>query len=103
LDKIKNVDIAVVARYTGKRTVELHLKMKGSIFESDIAFFIHVSLVDKKTKKRLVPAFASDNYFCINSVDDKTLQMDCTPEPGIEPMVCIEGWNTGTTYVEISN
>ena len=103
LDKIKNVDIAVVARYTGKRTVELHLKMKGSIFESDIAFFIHVSLVDKKTKKRLVPAFASDNYFCINSVDDKTLQMDYTPEPGIEPMVCIEGWNTGTTYVEISN
>lgn len=84
------------AQYTGKGAIELTMDMdKGSI-----AFFTHVSLVDKKTKQRILPVFCSDNYFTIMN-GHKTITIEYAPKIGEDLMLCIDGWNTGKRYVEI--
>ncbi len=74
-----------------------------------MAFFTRVSVVDKKTKKRVTPYFMSDNYFTMLPGDSKKkmeIRYDATfsiPENPGETMLCIEGWNTGKRYVDIQS
>jgi hypothetical protein len=58
-----------------------------------VAFFNRVSLVDTKTKQRLLPVFYSDNYFSILPGESKTVTLDYTPHTGETPMVSVRGWN----------
>jgi len=58
-----------------------------------VAFFNRVSLVDAKTKQRLLPVFYSDNYFSILPGESKTVTLDYTPHAGETPMVSVRGWN----------
>jgi len=58
-----------------------------------VAFFNRVSLVDAKTKQRLLPVFYSDNYFSILPGESKTVTLDYTPQKGETPMVSVRGWN----------
>src|ERR1700754_1437554 len=58
-----------------------------------VAFFNRVSLVDAKTKQRLLPVFYSDNYFSILPGESKTVTLDYKPHTGETPMVSVRGWN----------
>ena len=58
-----------------------------------VAFFNRVSLVDAKTKQRLLPVFYSDNYFSVLPGESKTVTLDFTPHTGETPMVSVRGWN----------
>lgn len=74
-----------------------------------MAFFTRVSVVDKKTKKRVSPYFMSDNYFTIaDGAGRKTVEIRydadyAIPENRGEVLICIEGWNTGKRYIEIQS
>ncbi|MGY0041436.1 hypothetical protein [Pedobacter sp. NJ-S-72] len=45
-----------------------------------VSFFNRVSLVDSKTKKRVLPVFYDDNYFSILPGADKKILIDYYPE-----------------------
>ena len=58
-----------------------------------VAFFNRVSLVDPKTKERLLPVFYSDNYVSVLPGESKTITLDYTPKAGVTPEVSVRGWN----------
>jgi hypothetical protein len=63
-----------------------------------VAFFNRLSLVDAKTKQRLLPVFYSDNYFSILPGETKTVMLDYTPRAGETPMVSVRGWNVEENF-----
>jgi len=63
-----------------------------------VAFFNRVSLVDAKTKQRLLPVFYSDNYFSVLPGESKTVTLDYTPRAGETPMVSVRGWNVAEKF-----
>jgi hypothetical protein len=79
---------AVTSSAQSRFTVTLHNPANGPV-----AFFNRVSLVDGKTKQRLLPVFYSDNYFSILPGESKTITLDYTPHAGETPMVSVRGWN----------
>ncbi len=65
-----------------------------------VAFFNRVALVDMQTKKRILPAFYSDNYISVMPGEQKTITINYTPgseTAGIE----LYGWNVKEGYFEI--
>ncbi|HEY6902544.1 MAG TPA: glycoside hydrolase family 2 TIM barrel-domain containing protein, partial [Puia sp.] len=63
-----------------------------------VAFFSRISLVDSKTKQRLLPVFYSDNYFSVLPGESKTITLDYTPRPGETPQVSVRGWNVAGKF-----
>jgi len=94
-----NPDISAISKNKGEVTVTI----ENSDFNSHLAFFIRVSLVDKKTKKRILPVFCNNNYFSVLSGDKKTIEVEYTPQKGIDPEVCIEEWNISKRFIEIKH
>jgi hypothetical protein len=80
---------------TGKARITVTLRNPAN---GPVAFFNRVSLVDAKTKQRLLPVFYSDNYFSILPGESKTVTLDYTPRAGETPMVSVRGWNVAETY-----
>ncbi len=68
---------------------------------SPLAFFNHITLVDKKTKKRILPVFCNNNYISVPPGEVRTVSLSFTPQAGVKPVVCIEGWNVDKQFVEI--
>lgn len=86
------------AKYAGTNKVELRLNYSGT----GVAFFNHITVVDKKTKRRILPVFCSDNYVSLyGGKKEQMITVEFTPVNDTEPVICIEGWNTGKRYVEI--
>jgi hypothetical protein len=77
-----------VGREKGHFTVTLRNPANGPV-----AFFNRVSLVDAKTKQRLLPVFYSDNYFSVLPGESKTITLDHPSRAGETPMVSVRGWN----------
>jgi len=81
-------DVTAAQSEKGKITVTLK-NPAGSA----VAFFNRVSLVDPKTKERLLPVFYSDNYISVLPGESKTVTLDYTPKTGVTPVVSVRGWN----------
>jgi hypothetical protein len=64
-----------------------------------IAFFNRVSVVNKITHKRILPLHTSTNYVSVMPMSTKELTVKC--ENVTDMQICIEGWNTGTEYIDI--
>ncbi|KAA2244903.1 glycosyl hydrolase [Chitinophaga agrisoli] len=65
-----------------------------------VAFFNRVALVDMQTKKRILPAFYSDNYISVMPGEQKTITISYTAgneTTGIE----LYGWNVKEGYYAI--
>jgi len=82
--------VAVTATQTEKNRITVTLKNPAG---GAVAFFNRVSLVDPKTKERLLPVFYSDNYVSILPGEAKTITLDYAPKPGVTPQVAVRGWN----------
>ncbi|GGH75452.1 hypothetical protein HNQ91_004597 [Filimonas zeae] len=67
-----------------------------------VAFFNRLSLVNAKTKKRILPAFYSDNYVSVLPGAEKKITIDYHPE-GEEIALLAEGWNYTETYHTITH
>jgi len=66
-----------------------------------VAFFNRIAIVDSVTKKRILPAFSDNNYISVLPGNKETIHISFTPQQGVTPMVCIEGWNVDRTYIPL--
>ncbi len=100
LDKMKKAPVTALASSTGEGKVSVTITNDNSVY---MAFFIRVSVVDKHTKKRILPAFCNNNYISVLPRDHKTVQVEYSPSKDIEPLICIEGYNVAKQYIEIKH
>ena len=63
-----------------------------------VAFFMHLSLVQPNTLEPVLPAFFSDNYVSILPGKQKRVLVEYKATPGVDPWMCIEGWNVEKQY-----
>jgi mannosylglycoprotein endo-beta-mannosidase len=60
--------------------------------QASVAFFNRISLVNPKTKERVMPVFYSDNYVSVLPGEQKTVVLEYNL-PVIKPVVAVRGWN----------
>lgn len=61
----------------------------------NIALMAHLQLQGKKSKKRILPAFYSDNYVSLVPNETKRIAIECRKEDlkGDSPVIKVDGWN----------
>jgi hypothetical protein len=69
--------------------------------ENPIAFFTRLSLINTKTKQRILPAFYSDNYISVLPGETKKITIDYTPAANENAAVEVEGWNVEERVIGI--
>jgi mannosylglycoprotein endo-beta-mannosidase len=106
LEHMRKTRPKVRARWLGTRQVK---NRRIAVTISDpavdpIAFFNRVSLVNPKTKRRLLPVFYSDNYISVMPGRSKTIVLEYTAGPGAQPpLVSVRGWNVDEAYYPVSS
>ncbi|MGA9119061.1 MAG: sugar-binding domain-containing protein [Bacteroidota bacterium] len=91
------VDVEATKVSDGRIEVKIENPAGGSL-----AFFNRLSLVDKTTKKRILPMFYSDNYVSVLPGEEKTVSIEYSPDVNASgAMVSISGWNVKERLVEI--
>lgn len=60
-----------------------------------IAFMTHLQLQGRKSKKRILPAHYSDNYFSLLPNESKKIVIECDKKNlnGDTPVIKVDGWN----------
>ena len=79
-------------RMVGNRVV---LDMIIKNLTPNIALMAHLQLQGKKSKKRILPAFYSDNYVSLVPNETKRIAIECRKEDlkGDSPVIKVDGWN----------
>jgi len=99
LNQMKTAQIQAEAKWLSEGKIELKLSNFSS---GPVAFFNRISLIDSKTRKRLLPTFYSDNYISLTPGAQKTIYLEYRSEgEKIIPLVSISGWNVGEFFEEI--
>ena len=94
-----HMSVSAVSKHPGEVLVNIANPDVSNM--NELAFFIRVSLVDKKTKQRILPVFSNNNYISILPGQQQAMQLSYTPQKGEDPIVCIEGWNVEKQFIEI--
>ncbi|MDR6825311.1 hypothetical protein J2Y59_004174 [Arcicella sp. BE139] len=95
MKSVENLKVAVKSIGTGKVQVTM-----SNPANNPVAFFNRVSIVDERTKERILPVFYNDNYVSIAPGAEKTIIIDNVPLQ-TKPQVSIEGWNYSLKYFNI--
>ncbi|MCX6237297.1 MAG: glycosyl hydrolase [Bacteroidia bacterium] len=67
-----------------------------------LAFFNRISLVDEKTRKRILPVFYSDNYISVLPGERKTITIEYSQSIVKENAgISVSGWNVKECYLPI--
>jgi hypothetical protein len=99
LEEMKKAALKVEARIGGAKTRTVTVTLSNPA-GGPVAFFNRLSLVDAKTKKRILPVFYSDNYVSVLPGETRTITMEYTAEAGeAAPVVSVEGWNVDLMFV----
>jgi hypothetical protein len=102
LPKAELAGEATSASSAGKVLVTVGLKNPSV----GAALMIKVTLCNSRTNARVLPAFASDNYFSLMPGETKRLTLECSQSEldGQPPKVSLDGWNVSPTtlFVKIS-
>ena len=97
LSALHKAPIIVTATYKSDSIIAVSVRNHDS---NPVAFFNRISLVDKKTKKRILPAFCNNNYISLLPGELITVYISFTPQKGMQPIVSIEGWNVEKQFIE---
>ena len=69
-----------------------------------VSFFNRISVVDAKSKKRLLPVFYSDNYLSIRPGEMKTVEIDYSSIQSTDPkIITVEGWHAAEIEIPLKN
>ncbi len=98
LQHLGKASIRAEAVSVSKDSIRVHIVNGKS---SGIAFFNRLSLVDNKTKKRILPVFCNNNYISILPGGAQTVTIAYAHQDGVTPQLCIEGWNVDKQYIDI--
>ncbi|HTY12496.1 MAG TPA: glycoside hydrolase family 2 TIM barrel-domain containing protein [Bacteroidota bacterium] len=99
LRNIAKAKLETEAKKAGEGRIEVSLENPAG---SPVAFFNRVSLIDMKTKKRLLPVFYSDNYVSVLPGEEKKIFIDSPSSVNVvNSEVSISGWNVEEALVRI--
>lgn len=86
------LDTKANVRMMGNRVL-VELLLKNST--PNIAFMTHFQLQGKKSEKRILPVFYSDNYISLVPNETKKILIECRKDDlnGDSPVVKVDGWN----------
>ncbi|MFT4152288.1 glycoside hydrolase family 2 protein [Parafilimonas sp.] len=98
LQTLASTDLNVKAIKVNNNQIQLTLNNPA---DKPVAFFNRVSLINSKTKERILPTFYSDNYISVLPGASKTIMIDCSSMPA-DAAVEVEGWNTGKHAYKIN-
>ena len=92
-----NLSVTASQNNTGRITV----KLKSSAGNA-VAFFNRISLIDPDTKKRILPAFATDNYISVMPGETREVSIQVPQLPkGSHTAIIIKGWNVDEQEVAV--
>jgi hypothetical protein len=99
LPKAELVGEAASARNGDKVLVTVNLKNPSA----GAALMIKATLRNSQTNARILPAFASDNYFSLLPGETKCLTLECSQDEldGQPPKVAIDGWNVAPATLSV--
>lgn len=98
LSKLPTVALQVEAHKKATGATEVTLTNKAGV----IAFFNRISLVDARTKKRLLPVFYSDNYVSVLPGEQKKITLWYDGNQGVQSLsVAVEGWNVEEQFFRV--
>jgi len=98
LQEMKKAAVLITAKKTGEGKIEVTIQNPK---DNPVAFFNRLSMVNKTSKQRILPAFYSDNYISVLPGQEKTIGIDYTPVPGENVEVELYGWNVERQYIGI--
>ena len=98
LQEMKKAAVLITAKKTGEGKTEVTIQNPK---DNPVAFFNRLSMVNKTSKQRILPAFYSDNYISVLPGQEKTIGIDYTPVPGENVEVELYGWNVERQYIGI--
>lgn len=90
LQTMNRTDIKLSYRKTATGKIEITMENPD---KKNIAFFNRVSVIDKNTGKRILPAFYSDNYISLVPGAVKVIEVEFPEKKGVIPAVENYGWN----------
>ena len=99
LGQMPAATISITARAISSDSTEVTMSNAAG---GTLAFFNRISLVDAITKKRILPAFYSDNYITVLPGTKRKVTIACKTETTAQRIVCVEGMNVGRTYVQLT-
>lgn len=98
LQEMKKASVQISAHKIKDGKVEVTI---SNAKENPIAFFTRLSLINTKTKQRILPAFYSDNYISVLPGETKKITIDYTPAANENAAVEVEGWNVEERVIGI--
>lgn len=97
LQQMHKANLKISAKQLSDGKIEVRLDDPK---DNPIAYFNRLSLVDPKTKQRILPVFYSDNYVSVLPGASKSVTLEYSPQK-LKPMLCIEGWNVPKQYIPV--
>ncbi|WP_163717851.1 glycoside hydrolase family 2 protein [Mangrovibacterium lignilyticum] len=98
LQELAASQLKVVATKAGDHKVKVVLKNPEG---APVAFFNHLAIVDAKTKERVLPVFADDNYVSVVPGSEKTIIIDCPQAESSNWELSVDGYNLEQGYFNI--
>jgi mannosylglycoprotein endo-beta-mannosidase len=98
LSSLRPAEMDITATANGKGKIIVSIKNRS---DANFSFFNHFSLVDERTKKRILPVFCNNNYISVPPEGKKTVVIEYNEQKGITPMLCVDEWNTGKRYIDV--
>lgn len=92
-----SLDVTATRKAPGR--IEVSVRNRSDV---NVSFFNHITLVDKATKKRILPVFYSNNFITISPERHKQIVIEFEPPKGVTLQVCVDEWNTGKRYVDVN-
>ena len=99
LQKMKAAKVQIVAQKAANDSITVKISNPAN---GPVAFFNRVSLVDSKTKKRILPVFYNDNYVSVLPGEEKlvTISGEAIGKSG-NAVVTVSGWNLAEQTINI--
>jgi len=94
LQSMAQATLKIKATQTGKGKITVTLT---NAMNNPVAFFNRVTLLDAKTKSRVMPVFYSDNYFSVLPGAEKTITVES--ENSNPLLIQVEGWNVAAQTI----
>ena len=99
LQQMLKAKVTVTATKLNDRQIEVKIDNPAG---GPVAFFNRISLINSRTKKRILPVFFSDNYVSVLPGEEKTVFIDFTGKDKVDDAeVSLKGWNTDEQFIEI--
>jgi mannosylglycoprotein endo-beta-mannosidase len=99
LQHMKKAEVDLEARRAGDGCIDVKIANAAG---GPLAFFNRLSVVDRKTKKRILPVFYSDNYVSVLPGEQKRISIEYPPHVSIsDAVISLRGWNLSERFLDI--